>query len=725
MPKSLSIRSVSVEPYEVLLQGDSIVVDTSVPMDAQSAQGGLQILGDASGRRGPLGRVKLSHGGRKATWTALAPLAEGAYRLIVDGLAARQPSVGPSAKLDVPFFVVASRSRISRGVKVLSFARLQLGRLDVRRLRLGTRPAGRYIELMKAENRRTGRPVQLAYDARGRRVNAERMLGEIEAARAAKFGRLHEHLHARLARATARTSLDVAIWLRAPEPAGLNEVKSSRRRSRGVPPLVRRHRMDTEALTARYVAHLRTEFRVRRPAADPLAPVVYARLTKTQIRQLQRDRNVAGIFLHDESVIDDLKDSIAIANTDDVHSDGHKGKGIRVAVWENGPDKKDDLSIAGFYDSGESQKSAHARLTCAVVKNREKGKPHGHAPSCLLYSANSGSIAALAWAVMTKECTVISQSFHRLSEASSETLSFDDVYKDWLATHYPYPTILQASGNYSSGDVDGIDPPEDEYVNHKGYCSLAVGNHNDSASAVAGNSVFRNPSTPHGDRELPEICANGTGVSAVGLAKSGTSLAAPAVAGIAACLQGRQALLKSWPEGCRAILLAGATRNVSGSTWWQDVVAGVDASDGSGAVDAEESMAISGYKRQRNAAATQRGWDVGTLESRDFGRDRKSNFVYRVRVEARKLRHVKVALAWNSQVTFNPSSCIRSELTLNFDLMIYNKKGQLVAYSGSWDNSYEVAEFTGTPGEVYRIKIRRWPGTGDSRYGIAWTVTGP
>ena len=51
---------------------------------------------------------------------------------------------------------------------------------------------------------------------------------------------------------------------------------------------------------------------------------------------------------------------------------------------------------------------------------------------------------------------------------------------------------------------------------------------------MASAPVFRNPSPRHGDRELPEIAANGTGVTAVGLTMSGTSIAAPAVAGAAA-----------------------------------------------------------------------------------------------------------------------------------------------------------------------------------------------
>ena len=49
---------------------------------------------------------------------------------------------------------------------------------------------------------------------------------------------------------------------------------------------------------------------------------------------------------------------------------------------------------------------------------------------------------------------------------------------------------------------------------------------------MAGDSVFRNHVLDHGDRELPEMAANGTGVTAVGLTKSGTSMAAPAAAGV-------------------------------------------------------------------------------------------------------------------------------------------------------------------------------------------------
>jgi hypothetical protein len=81
-----------------------------------------------------------------------------------------------------------------------------------------------------------------------------------------------------------------------------------------------------------------------------------------------------------------------------------------------------------------------------------------------------------------------------------------------------------------------IDPPSDEYVNHKGYNTLSISNHDDKSLLISGASVYRNPSSPHGDRELPELCANGEAVTTLGLTKSGTSFSSPAVAGVVAFL---------------------------------------------------------------------------------------------------------------------------------------------------------------------------------------------
>jgi hypothetical protein len=320
---------------------------------------------------------------------------------------------------------------------------------------------------------------------------------------------------------------------------------------------------------------------------------------------------------------------------------------------------------------------------------------------------------------------VISQSFHRNSEPSGSGLQSDDLLKDFLALRWPYPTILQAAGNFFVGDADNITPIEDEFVNHKGYNSLAIGNHDDTAGAMSGSSVFRNPTTTHGDRELPELAANGTGVSANDQTMSGTSFAAPATAGVTALLQDVDGVLCSWPEGCRAILMASAGRNIRGGTWWQDVVNRADARDGAGALDAQAGVLIAQQRRFRDAPATRRGWDVGTLSSSVIGQDGLATFRYHVTVpNLIFFPKVKVALAWDSAVTSFLGIPLASTLTVDLDLLVRDSHGVQVASSASWDNSYEVVEFAARRGETYEIIIRRWSGTDSVWYGVAWTVTG-
>ena len=713
--------TVSVTPNEVLFPGASIVVEARVALDPRSAQGGIVV-------HRVRGQVKLSRAGRVASWSPEEALLPGHHLLLAGGLLTRKGR-RIAQEVAIPFFVTDSVAQVPKSLRVESISRLRVDELGTERLASDRRPDGKFIELMKASDRKSGAPVALTFDQSGRPVDADRIFRRILNARVKAFGKLHETLHARLQEVGSRTRVPVALWLRSEEAIATGEKKEKGEIAR--PSRQAQAHAKTIARTVlAFTSRVSERYRERELRPDPVAPVVYAELTRAEIETLAKDREVVGVFLYEREGIDDLSDSIAIANSDDVHSLGFEGSGVKVAVWEDGPDDTTNLSIAASYKSSGFATSQHARHTHGIVKNIQKNAPHGHAPSCSLHSANAKDLDALRWAARDKGCTVISQSFHRSSEPGSATMSYDDIYKDWLALRWPYPTICQAAGNFWNGDPDGISPPGSEYVNHKGYNGLTVGNHDDSAAAMSGDSVFRNPSSTHGDRELPEIAANGTAVTAVGLTMSGTSMASPAVAGCAALIQNVASTLKSWPEGCRAILLAAAKRNVAGQTWWQDVVADVDAADGTGAVDALEGTNIAKQRRSRNATGTAKGWDVGTLRSSDIGSTGRTSFSYFVTLSSGIFspRKVKVALAWDSKIStlsiFGMELLLGSVLSVDLDLQIFDSHGTLVGYSGSWDNSYETAEFTGMPGETYTIKIRRWSGTDDVWYGIAWTVTG-
>jgi Subtilase family len=682
-----------------------------------------QIVSRAVGVLGVDGQIRSTRVKGRFQWTPRGDIPPGRYCLVVEALVNRA-SRQISQSMEIPFSVVATAAKLPDKLRIESFVRLRLSGNGVERLRTDSLPEGEYIDFIKAVDRRSGEPLALSLDRNGRQVDGEAQLAKHEKVQAAKFGKVHPTLDAAVRKAKRGESLSVEVWLDVAE----SEANASDR------PL---HDCDVKAASRRadeMRQHMQEQIRevvaswsddVKIVQVDEAAPVVIVRVPASAVRGLADRARVGGLFLHEATGIEDLEDSIDIARSNVVHSTGETGSGIRVAVWEDGPASNADLVIAGRYESSPST-SDHSQNVHAIIRNNERGSPHGHAPGCSLYSANDKSRAALRWAVKEQECTVVNQSFHRDSEPKSGVLSSDDLYGDWLALHWPYPLIVHAAGNFWDGDPDDIDPPSSEFVNHKGYNAISVGNHNDAASAMAPSSVFRNPNSSHGDRELPEIAANGTAVTADQITMTGTSQASPAVAGVAALIQGSSATLQHWPEGCRAILLASATRNVRGDTWWRDVAAGVDAGDGAGSANAAEARSVALNRRWRNAPASRRGWDVGLAASSDFGKDQLSVFDYAIVIPRTVLgpRNVKVALAWTSKVGTFLGLLYTSKLTVDLDLKIFDENGVQVGYSGSWDNSYEIAEFVGQPGKTYKIRIRRWSGSDSTWFGIAWTVTG-
>ncbi len=708
----------SFTPGEVLPAGTVLTIRGADNVDERSAQGAVHLVG----RHGEQRAIVQTSPREGRIGIDTSTLATGDFMLVIDELL--DDKGGHFAPLAVPFVIDELRGKVPDELRVEHVVRLAIGEFDVQRLGTADKvPAGaQWVEVVKAADRTSGAATEMAFDARGRRVDAGELLDGVAKRRVEKFGKLHETLFDHIAGMNAGDTVDVVLW-----PSIDRHLTGYDKPAKGAidSPLPAQREQDRElAERAKALAEMieqRGGTVTRGPDED--VPTVHATMRVADLRRVATADEVGIALLDDTSEVLDLGNSISVSRTDLAHTMGFDGSGVNVAVFESGPSDTTDLTFADRFTSSPSA-SHHARLTSAVIRNREPNAPHGHAPGCRLFSANSSSNDALRWAA-NQGCTVISQSFHRGTEPGGAGLQSDDVLKDWLALRWPYPTIVQAAGNFWSTDPDGINPPSSEFVNHKGYNSLSVGNHNDTAGAMAADSVFRNPSSNHGDRELPEIAANGTGVSAVHESMSGTSFAAPAAAGVTAVLQDVDATLRSWPEGCRAILLASATRNVSNSTWWADVVANHDGVDGAGAIDAQAGVRVAQSRRSRNAAGVRRGWDVGTLRSTDFDGNRMSTFRYRVTVpRSLYLSRVKVALAWDSSVSSIFGIPLGSNLSVDFDLIVRDSSGNQVAHSSSWDNSYEIAEFVGTNGATYDIVVRRWSGTDDVWYGLAWNVEG-
>ena len=207
-------------------------------------------------------------------------------------------------------------------------------------------------------------------------------------------------------------------------------------------------------------------------------------------------------------------------------------------------------------------------------------------------------------------------------------------------------------------------------------------------------------------------------------------MAAPAVAGGAALIQQANGTLKSWPEGCRAILMAGAWRNPSGSSWPVDRAAGVDARDGAGALDSAAAVDIARNRRTPGSPGRRDGWDVGTSRASDsdrsgLGQADLAGHRAAADVPAAGQGRAGLGLAWSPRSNFLGIEIpVSSRLTVDLDLHVFDSAGNPVASSMTWDNSYEIAEFAARSGETYTIRVSRFSGTDDVWFGVAWRTTG-
>ena len=132
---------------------------------------------------------------------------------------------------------------------------------------------------------------------------------------------------------------------------------------------------------------------------------------------------------------------------------------------------------------------------------------------------------------------------------------------------------------------------------------------------------------------------------------------------------------------------------------------------------------MANQQKQRNGAPLHRGWDIGSIDD-DKVKNGYYEKQYTIQIPwsfSRKVP-VKAALAWNSTATLNGGS-YDSSLDIDLDIHIYNEDGVLVGYSGSWDNSHEIADFMANRNETYTIKIRRFKGTDKfTWFGLAWNT---
>lgn len=440
------------------------------------------------------------------------------------------------------------------------------------------------------------------------------------------------------------------------------------------------------------------------PVADAMTPAVSAVVPAAKLRDLSLSDNVGMVYLEEE-----YRPLLSISGNTigayQVHAVGNTGQGVRTALVEvGGTIQPGNPFLAGVTLEVPNPGCSfwHATSVAGVIRSHH-GFQRGISRDANLWSGGAcigiqtllqtSSTRAVNWGART-----INLSFG--GAISSSPGSFERFYD--AIVQDGWRTVAVAAGNGGLGNRV-LNPSQ-------AYNVIAAGAFNDRGWpwVMAPFSSSGDPVSMYGDREKPEVAAPGVGITTTyntGLTPpggvSGTSFASPMVAGSAALIMRRDFLLQIWPESVKAILMATATTNLEGA-------ARLSEHDGAGGINANFADRVAGHGNgtwggTSYTCASPFNWDVST-----------------VYVQAG--RRVRVAMAWDA----NPSSA-NTMYSLrpgsDLDMRIISPIGGTVAWSLSWDNTYEIVDFVAPMTGNYRLRVNKFSCNYNPKWlGWAWAI---
>ena len=401
-----------------------------------------------------------------------------------------------------------------------------------------------------------------------------------------------------------------------------------------------------------------------------------------------------------------------------------QGAGVRVAVVEY-HNVRNSGDLAGRVVSSHSTTGGLAYTASGLdhptwVAGAIAGRT-GVAPGAVIVSSSTGGgttasltrdrqiIAAADWAASAAggDADVVNASIGQDTALGSEEARR---YFDALVNEDGRLAVA-AAGNFSTfGHWDILSPGT-------AYNVLTVGGIDDRNTAGRGDdriwyypgsngANYRDPSgtawNPHGDFNKPNVSAPAASViTANGLGASGTSVASPIVAGIAAQVISNLPSVALRPEVTRAIIMAGAINRSP-------------MPDGSKNADHEGTGTASALWANRLLSPSDAPYGGHRIGSMSAGQ------VVTQDISVVKGQKVKVVLTWNSRTSGTSISNRTDRLSADLDLRVVQADGSVLG-SYSFDNNYEWVEFTASRSGTVRIELRqtRFDSTSE-RYGLAW-----
>ncbi len=559
-------------------------------------------------------------------------------------------------------------------------------------------------------------------DEKGQEVDFAALKDAEEREHRARFGKLEPKLHQKIEGLRNDEKVKVAFWLNQTENLDEKQLRD---------PNTELTREEADAMLARRVEQVKAaSSRATEGLANALlraghavnersetAPIVYATLPAGLVKQISERTDVQLTYLAEDTGYQDHMDIAAPSmKADLVWNQGITGVGGRIAIVE---DSRVDFNNSclpnnlGTRIPNDPEVDDHA-TACAGMAAGTNSIFRGIAPSAGIYSANSRNYypenisAALDAAVAN--ANVLNNSWG-MGCGDNGLMDIHARHADYIV-RYIWDTVTASAGN------NGLCPGT-EYVTSIGtaYNIITVGNYDDAGTVTSTDNVmnpkssYKDPPSIHGDREKPEVAAPGTNITSTIMTTpgncdtadvgSGTSYSAPMVAGLAADLIQVRPTLAIYPESMKALILAGARDNVEGAVSWSE-------KDGAGGVNALASYESAVNNRYRWYWAT-----AGTFNSSGF---------FNIDMGwVNAGQRVKVALVWDSNASPGSNNYSVDWLFADLDLNVVGPGD--VQWSSSWDNSYEVVDFTAHASGNFQIRVKKYRFDGsDEFFAVAWSL---
>lgn len=516
-------------------------------------------------------------------------------------------------------------------------------------------------------------------DAAGAEQDLDALLA---AEQAAGGGSMSPDFESTLASAAPEDRFPVGLWIKLPFEPGL--VQRPDPKGKGVSNaqieeifehVDARRRQRVAAATRGVVQRLQR--RGFEPRSGELAPMVFAELPAAEILELAASNEVLRVepVPRFEPSLDVLK---ATVHGHVVHHAGLGGGDVQTAAIEVGGQIDTANPFLGCVEQDTlfSCLNPHAAAVAGVLCSSDY-KAQGVAPDARLWMGGScfgfgdelvdRSEAAATWGARVFNLSYGADFGGFLSE-------FDAFYDDQVINGYR--TVVAAAGNNA---------PFGGYVNTPAtaYNVITVGSYDDQGTVtwlddtVSDFTSWKGPSSANSDREKPEVVAPGTDILSTtnaspwtGPVGDGTSYSAPAVAAGAALLMERDPTLETWPESVKAILMATAVHNVEGDPRLSEF-------DGAGGVAIDRAEAV---VRGQTGSWSGLGYSCGSATFLNLGS-----------IYINAGQRLRAVIAWDNDPAY---SLYDSQPGADLDLRLYDPFGFIATRSVSYDNTYEIVDFT-------------------------------